>query len=260
MLTREAPSFVWALSTCERVFALVEFGTAPKDTESAVPDGAQEKGLFHLNTLEQALEGMGLKATVAAVRRTKSALGAGGMTYKQLGRANQDIYRRFQDEMEGRYFFLLDDREAALFDAKEPPFGDTVETAFSAAGEDIVEGAKCLGLARYTASVFHLMRAMECAVQALSEELKIEDCEREWGKLLSDMETKIKRMPKGEKKDSWSESHSHLYHVKQAWRNKTMHPKKTYTQEEAEAVFAAVRVFMRHLATLLPDPIEKMIG
>jgi hypothetical protein len=63
-----------------------------------------------------------------------------------------------------------------------------------------------------------------------------------------------------DKRDAWSESHSHLYHVKQAWRNGTMHPKKTYTQEEAEAVFAAVRVFMRHLAKLLPDPIESLIG
>ena len=32
---------------------------------------------------------------------------------------------------------------------------------------------------------------------------------------------------------------SNLYHVKLAWRNEVMHPKQTYTEEEALEVFAA---------------------
>jgi hypothetical protein len=92
---------------------------------------------------------------------------------------------------------------------------------------------------------------MECAVQALAKETGISDVEKEWGKLLSDLAAKIEKMPKGAKRDAWSESHSHLYHVKQAWRNSTMHPKRTYTEEEAMEVFGAVKSFMRHLSGLV---------
>jgi hypothetical protein len=58
-------------------------------------------------------------------------------------------------------------------------------------------------------------------------------------------------MPKGKKKDEWSHCHANLYHVKQAWRNPTMHPRETYTQEQAREVFATVRTFMEQLQTLI---------
>ncbi len=58
-------------------------------------------------------------------------------------------------------------------------------------------------------------------------------------------------MPRGEQRDEWSGRHVNLYHVKQAWRNSTMHPKETCTSEQAKEVFDAVRVFMRQLATLV---------
>ena len=61
-------------------------------------------------------------------------------------------------------------------------------------------------------------------------------------------------MPSGEVRDLWSKSHVHLYHVKQAWRNDVMHPKKTYTEEEAKAAFSAVKSFMHHLSDLIEAP------
>ena len=75
--------------------------------------------------------------------------------------------------------------------------------------------------------------------------------DREWGKLLSDIDAKIEQMPKGDMRNAWSECHANLYHVKQAWRHGTMHPKETYTPDQAKEVFQAVRVFMIQLATLV---------
>lgn len=104
--------------------------------------------------------------------------------------------------------------------------------------------------------MFHLMRAMELVVRALCRKLKIGNLHRDWGKLLSDMDGQIKTMPDDtqrlkEKKDAWSQTRSSLYHVKQAWRNKTMHPAKSYSAAEAKDAFEAVRTFMGHLAALL---------
>src|ERR1700687_6353897 len=42
-----------------------------------------------------------------------------------------------------------------------PPFGYDVAKAFPRASDDILEATKCYALERYTASVFHLMRAIE---------------------------------------------------------------------------------------------------
>ena len=92
---------------------------------------------------------------------------------------------------------------------------------------------------------------MESAVGTLAAKLSIPHPDREWGKLLSDIHAKIGKMPKGDNRNAWSECHANLYHVKQAWRHGTMHPKETYTPDQAKEVFQAVRVFMSQLATLV---------
>jgi hypothetical protein len=62
--------------------------------------------------------------------------------------------------------------------------------------------------------------------------LGIPNPDREWGKLLSDIVKKIEAMPKGDDCNRWSESHTHLYHVRHAWRNDTMHPKQPTRQQK----------------------------
>lgn len=133
----------------------------------------------------------------------------------------------------------------------DPLFGTEVETAFPLAAEDIAGAGQALGFGLNTACVFHLMRAMERAVQMVAAQLGINHVERVWGNLLSDIGKAIEVLPKGAAKDQWSQVHVHLYHVKQAWRNDTMHPKKTYSEVEAKDVFDAVGSFMRHLAPLV---------
>ena len=130
-------------------------------------------------------------------------------------------------------------------------FGPSVEKSFPNTREDIECAGKCLALGQGAASVFHLMRAMESAVASLASALSIANPDREWGKLLSDIHAEIEKMPKGKRRHEWSECHANLYHVKQAWRNETMHPKATYTTQQAREVFDAVRVFMKQLAQLV---------
>jgi HEPN domain-containing protein len=130
-------------------------------------------------------------------------------------------------------------------------FGDGVDSKFPSTKEDIENAGKCIGVGQDTAAVFHIMRAMEAAVAELSRKLSITNTEREWGKLLSDIHKKIEQMPRGSERNAWSECHANLYHVKQAWRNQTMHPKATYTQEQAKEIFQTTRVFMSQLATLI---------
>jgi HEPN domain-containing protein len=253
MLTREAPPFIWVLSTCERVAALVEFDERP--TDDLISEGGQEKALFHLRTMEQTIDGMDLKATTAAVRRTIAGIEAGKMTLKLLGDANRDIYRRFQDEMEGRHFFILDAREADFFDCPKPLFGERVEASLPVAAFDIDEAAKSFALGRYTACVFHLMRAMEVAVAVLGDKLGAtvknkHDETLPWGVLVANMKEPIERLPKREQ-DKWLRAHSLLHSANRAYRTGTAHPASKYTPEEAEVAIHATKSFMREFAELL---------
>jgi hypothetical protein len=160
---------------------------------------------------------------------------------ERLESALDDIRINFIVQMKNRIVFILNSRHAKYIVSREPPFGTVVEDVFPTASEEISEAAYCLALNRPTACVFDLMRAMELAVQRLADQLGIKMVERVWGILLSDIAKAIEAMPSGAARDAWSAAHVHLYHVKQAWRNDTMHPKKTYTMDQAEAVFEAVR-------------------
>jgi hypothetical protein len=44
---------------------------------------------------------------------------------------------------------------------------------------------------------------------------------------------------------------AHLYNVKIGWRNEVMHPKQTYTADEAKTIFSSVELFIRDLAGLI---------
>jgi hypothetical protein len=161
------------------------------------------------------------------------------------------LSQSLQDDLEARLIFSLPSAAAELLSDAAPPFGEDVENSFANAAEDISEAAKCFAFNRHTATVFHLMRAMECAVQQLASKLGIANVDRVWGNLVADIDKAVEALPNGAQREAWSGVHSHLYHVKQAWRNGTMHPKQTYTEEEASAVYQAVKSFMVHLAPLV---------
>lgn len=164
------------------------------------------------------------------------------------------LYTSIVKETEMMSFFVLDGPYASYIVEGEPVFGKEVEDAFPRASEDLSEAAKCLAVERYTATVFHLMRAMECALQYLASSHGVVVGAKAWGPILSAMNTEIQALPKGQERDAWSQVHTHLYHVKQAWRNDTMHPKTTYTQEQATSVFEAVKSFMIALAPMVSVP------
>ena len=161
-----------------------------------------------------------------------------------------------ETEFEGRLVIATGMSGARLFKPKEPLFGNEVEAKFSQISEDISEAGKCLALGRYTASVFHLMRTLEATLKVLGDKLGVtvidkHNSDLEWGIILANIKVAVDKIPKSVEKTNWSSVASLLTHVKIAWRNRTMHPKQTYTEEEAKEIFAASRAFMRSLTSLV---------
>jgi sulfur transfer protein SufE len=100
------------------------------------------------------------------------------------------------------------------------------------------------------------MRALEAAVERLAGKLHVTvDPRDNWGRILIKLDDPIKKLPnqtpqQQRKKDQWSECHAALWHVKNAWRDPSMHPRRNYDEKEASQILAATKAFFEHLATL----------
>jgi hypothetical protein len=164
-----------------------------------------------------------------------------------------EIQTRVVDDLSDRWFLHIPPSSVELYLQPTPPFGTKVEKQFPLMSEDISEATKCLALRRSTAVVFHLMRVMELGVQSFGTKLGIALAhEKNWQNILDEVNKNIKsRDHKLPETKSYAQAASHLYNVKVAWRNEVMHPKQTYTDDEASAILGNVRTFVGDLASLI---------
>jgi HEPN domain-containing protein len=182
------------------------------------------------------------------------------MTHTQLKEAVAQLQDRIRDELDSVYFLHVPFEKAKVY-YNPHPFGEAVTNKFPKAITDMHEASKSFAVARYTACVFHLMRVMEIGVQYLGKKLKIPDThEKEWQAILNSVNGALRRMSnpttrltsrQKARRDRYAKAAAHLENVKNAWRNNVMHPKASYTSEEAEEVFQAVKTYMQDLATIL---------
>jgi hypothetical protein len=161
-----------------------------------------------------------------------------------------DLIGRIRDEINERRFLVIEARNRPFYEPQEPLFGLEAEDKFPQMSEDISEAGKCLALARPTACVFHLMRVMERGVHAFGDKLGVPlASELNWQNILDQINKRVRTLdPKAAETKTYAEAASHLYNVKLAWRNEVMHPKQTYTADDAETIFRSVRSFVQHVA------------
>jgi hypothetical protein len=182
----------------------------------------------------------------------------GSLNIGKLRDLYKDLHGRLQDELDDRHFLSLSVDEAKNYWQNKSLLEPDVAAKFSPSLlEDLEEAGSCLAVERATAAVFHLMRVMEAAVGTFASKhnVKITN-DLDWGTILAAIKPAIEGLPKTNEtekalKDQHSEVFSLLYHVKQAWRNPTMHPKRTYTPEQAKEIFAAVKSYLTCLGALL---------
>jgi len=204
--------------------------------------------------LQRECERLELPSAVAQIGRIRQWLDSA--SDRNLGIFSQmlvELQNRLVDDLKRRIFLAVPEQHEALYKQGQPLFGDGVEKKFPRMSEDISEAGKCIALNRNTAGVFHLMRVMELAVQSFGGELGVKVAsEQNWQVILDQINAAIrKRDTKQANTKRYAEAASHLYNVKIAWRNEVMHPKQTYTDEEARAIFGNVRTFVGDLAGLI---------
>lgn len=124
-----------------------------------------------------------------------------------------ELLDRVDDELRVRKIFLVDGANGDYFDNYSARFTIDAFNAFPDAVEDIEEAGKCFALQRFTASVFHLMRAMEIAVRLCADRIGATVVDKhgnflKWGVIVANIGGKIDEMPQGDEKNRWQECHS----------------------------------------------------
>jgi len=167
------------------------------------------------------------------------------------------LVSRITDELENEFYFHVDRQNVSLYGNKEL-FGPAVSKKFRRSISDIEGAGSCLALHLPTACVFHLSRVMETGVQRLGKKLKvsINPKTESWNKIIDHINVEITKLPGKTEKDKHKRAQcatasSYLRQAALAWRNEVMHPKESYTLDEAHDIFNASKAFMNHLAGLI---------
>ena len=233
------------------------------DPTAAHSDAAYQSNLnSNIETLIGQLEVLDAPVSVKKARSIQVLLSIPRENYapavyiQVISQSLKELRDRIVDELDDRTLYYVEPERVELLLKGQENFGNDVLDVFPKASTDIAEAAACLAWGRYTACVFHLMRAMEFALREAGKKLDCAVFDKNgaflsWGPMISNMDASISSLPDEDEKREWSEVRALLYHVKQCWRNDTMHPKRTYTQEEAITTFHAVKSFLRSFSVLV---------
>jgi len=128
---------------------------------------------------------------------------------------------------------------------------EDVVNAFPDTAFEVTESSKCYALNRHTATVFHIMRAVEIGILALLKSIGKTSPSMSWGSYIQMIEVHTKQNPAPVNKDVLVEVVAHLRSVKDAWRNGTMHVDKKFTSEEAWEIYNASKSILRSIIKVI---------
>ncbi|KPB01668.1 hypothetical protein [Ahrensia marina] len=238
--------------------------TSSCDSNAAISKPDQITACGTLERLFENFVVVGCQSAHVANQRLIQNLKEKELTYGQLLNATREIESRFADHLSEIKLLVLQPNEAQLMlpvDHLLRGTGSHVEgfpAAFPKASLEIEEAAKCLALNRYTAAVFHSMRALESGIKAFSLLLEIPDptkpAEKNWGVMLRKItESLEEKWPKKHRLNGtlgakYENIYATLDAVKNPWRNATMHVENTYSPHEALHITRCVAIFLVELA------------
>jgi len=178
-----------------------------------------------------------------------------------LAQRLEDLTYNIQSELEEQLFFIVPvHRKQWFHEGDTALFGDAVADIFPDSTPEIAEAGRCFALGRWTACVFHLMRALELALHKWATQLgvsKFSAIELEnWKNILDAAEKKtreLEQQSKSQSKDAdlkyYGETLGHFRSIKDAWRNHVAHARERYDEGRASSIMMHVREFMVLLAS-----------
>lgn len=227
---------------------------------------AREKAISNLTPIVKEFRNIGLSLTADTTEDIIKELQSGSRrSFDWLHTQAENIESLAEKELKGKFFLYIPPERARFWPTMKNRnvFGDEVQKKFPSAEFDIGNSGVCLATMMPTASVFHLMRALEIGLRALGDALGVSTDHKNWQNALEQIESKIREMPKDprwkkqpdfkEQQQYYSECAAHFSILKDAWRNHTMHGRAIYNEDQGELILLTVKAFMQKLALRLHD-------
>ena len=190
------------------------------------------------------------------------------LSWTETARQMQAVLEAFEDDTRFLYLYCYPREKAQRFLRCQAEWEATLR-AFPNLKGDIETAIDLYALGHNLACVFHLMRVGEIGVQQFGKKLGVSLtritgtrlADLTWHQILDAMNPKLKAMPQKTasakaRHERYTAIQNHLYGVKDAWRNPTMHPRKAgYNDLETLDIINHVRSFMNELASVVsPKP------
>jgi hypothetical protein len=249
------------------IILLDRFSRALERLQNPVPMRVAGELLRYNEELREQLNKLGLWGAEIASQRLSKTLELNPEPDPAMLRKDiEDVVSRVEDELAAVFFLHLSLDERRFYESAQPLFGMQVTEHFPSATYDIEEAGKCFALNRYTACVFHLMRALEVCLTVLARELGVSLLRAEdnnWDHILNQIDQVLQaQLQNGNEFSSpqlrgrvefYSGAAALLKNVNNAWLRSMTSVRRIYDQERARRIFNAVGEAMRHLATTLRE-------
>jgi hypothetical protein len=180
-------------------------------------------------------------------------------TLQVIHHGMDDLAHTVFGELEDQLFLWIPNHRSGWYGKKaEDIAGVEWCSRFPSTVPEIEEAAKCYAVGRYTASVFHLMRATESATKALGRALGMTPAHPGWKLVFDEVYAQYKN--KRPRHAAWLTHENQLVQVSgdlrtisHIWRNDVAHFVDTYSEDNAREMFTIVPVFMRNISMMIDE-------
>lgn len=182
----------------------------------------------------------------------------------QMARGRWDgIERTFRAELRSRLFIAIPSHRAPFWTNPDHdlcgeeilPLLELLSASFPDVLYDVSEAGNCFACERYTACVYHQMRAAEYALIAVVDSLNLPNEKKvSWDRMIQGIEGEVKKLSSTKSVQDWKDREkrysdlcSWLTLMKNGWRNPVSHIPRTYSEATARSLFSALRGLFEHL-------------
>jgi hypothetical protein len=192
------------------------------------------------------------------VRRGEFVIG-GQMDMNRAAYYAETLYSTMRAELSSMLFKAVP-KERARYSNAEWLKNSVIESRFPTSFRELDRAGACYALGQPTASVFHSMRALEPGVSALAKSFGVSSTYDNWQNVIEQIESAVRSIGQRAKSQQkiddekfFGSATSHIYFVKNAWRNHVMHARDSYSDDEAVKILSHTLEFIESLCPRLQE-------
>lgn len=185
-------------------------------------------------------------------------LATGPMDTARMSHYAEMLQSTMKSELSSMLFFSVSKERNDY--AKNWVTSDEILDKFPTSAVELNRGARCFAFGEPTACVFHAMRALESGLTALANVFSVPAEHENWHNIIEGIEAAVRelgKLPKGqakvEEEKFFGGAVSHLYFVKNAWRNHVAHSRDSYSDGEARKILDRSKDFIESLCPRLQE-------